>query len=110
MESTPEILEHLVKLEIFSDFAKDTEDNKRILNKICGLLSVQEFKAGDEIIKEGDIGDTLYILFKGKVQVQRNTPSKERFAVVNLTSDMNVFFGEIALIDNDKRSASVVAT
>jgi len=110
MESTPELLEKLVKLDIFSDFKNPTEENKRILHKICNILSIQNFNIGDEIIKEGDIGDILYILFNGNVQVQRNTLSKERFAVVNLSSNMNVFFGEIALIDKDKRSASVVAT
>ena len=36
-------------------------------------------------------------------------PSNDEFAVVNLTKEQNVFFGEVALIDHDKRSASVVA-
>lgn len=110
MEVTDEIISKLAKIELFSDFAKPTNSNKQILKKISEKLNVKEFVSGNEIIKEGDIGDTLYILFQGNVQVQRSTPSKERFAVVNLTSNMNVFFGEIALIDKDKRSASVVAT
>ena len=43
------------------------------------------------------------------VLVIRNTAGNEQFAVVNLSSEQNVFFGEVALIDSDRRSASVVA-
>lgn len=109
MEITNEILKKLSKLEIFSDFAAETEDNLRILKKISLLLQEKTIEAGDIIIKEGEVGDTLYILFEGTVQVRRNTPNNDQFAVVNLRAEQNVFFGEIALIDNDKRSASVVA-
>lgn len=43
------------------------------------------------------------------MQIKRNTPSEEQFAVVNLSAEQNVFFGEVALIDKDTRSASVYA-
>lgn len=109
MECRPELLDKLSRLEIFSDFAEKTDKNIEILEKVCSILTTKDFKAGERIITEGEMGDTLYILFKGTVQVMRNTPGNEQFAVVNLTTEQNVFFGEIALIDNDKRSASVVA-
>ncbi len=109
MEFSPDIIEKLPKLEIFSDFTENTEDNLRILKKICHALETKTFSKGDVIIKEGDIGNTLYILHTGSVQVKRNTQGNEQFAVVNLSADQNVFFGEIALIDSDRRSASVVA-
>ncbi len=109
MEATPELIEKLKKVEIFIDFAEDNAENYRILSLVCDCLTTKSFKTGEIIIQEGDPGDTLYILYKGDVQVLRDTPGKDRFAVVNLSAKMNVFFGEIALIDNDKRSASVVA-
>lgn len=109
MEITSEILKKLSKLEIFSDFEEETEENLRILEKISLLLQKKTIEAGDIIIKEGDFGDTLYILYKGTVQVRRNTPHNDQFAVVNLKAEQNVFFGEVALIDNDTRSASVIA-
>ena len=70
---------------------------------------MDEFNQGDQIITEGEVGDVLQILYDGEVQVLRNTPGKEQFAVINLHADQNVLFGEVALIDKDKRSASVVA-
>ena len=79
------------------------------MSEICQILETKNFATGDVIIQEGDIGDVLYILYEGSVQVRRNTPSNEQFAVVNLNAAQNVFFGEVALIDKDKRSASVIA-
>ena len=35
METTPEILEKLSALEIFSDFSEKNEENKRILTNVC---------------------------------------------------------------------------
>lgn len=105
-----DILLRLTKIELFSDFYPvDNEDNSRILKGLANVLSVENYKAGEEIIKEGNEGDTLYILYEGHVQVLRNTLSNEPFAVVNLSAEQNVFFGEIALIDKDTRSASVKA-
>ena len=109
MEFRSDIIEKLTKLEIFSDFTEKTEDSTRILKKICSSLEVKDFAKGEVIINEGDLGDTLYILHTGSVQVKRNTPGNEQFAVVNLSAEQNVFFGEVALIDSDRRSASVVA-
>jgi CRP/FNR family transcriptional regulator, cyclic AMP receptor protein len=51
----------------------------------------------------------MYILNSGSVKVEKFTLDKEKFTVVNLKDDMNVFFGEVALMDNDLRSASVYA-
>jgi len=109
MEYTPELIEKISRLEIFSDFDIKDEGQKAILQKVAVLLEPQTYSAGDAIIKEGDLGDSLYILYEGTVQVKRNTPGNEQFAVVNLNAEQNVFFGEVALVDKDTRSASVFA-
>ena len=109
MKPTDEIIQMLSQLEIFSDFPATSAENKSRLERICSALGQRSFYEGDTIIKEGDEGDVLYILYEGTVQVRRKTPSNDEFAVVNLTKEQNVFFGEVALIDHDKRSASVVA-
>ena len=109
MEPNDETLQRLSKIEIFSDFPATTPENIARLERICLSLGQKEFKEGDVIIKEGDVGDTLYILYDGKVQVRKKTPSGDDFAVVDLYKEYNVFFGELALIDHDKRSASIIA-
>ncbi|MCG8568770.1 MAG: cyclic nucleotide-binding domain-containing protein [Spirochaetes bacterium] len=104
MENHDEVLEKLKKIVLFSDFV---EDNDRLL-KVLQSMKKQKFYAGEIIIEEGDIGDRLYILYKGTVRILRKTLNNEQYTVAILNSDMNIFFGEIALIDNDKRSATVL--
>jgi CRP-like cAMP-binding protein len=55
-----------------------------------------------EIMKQGELGDTLYVVVQGQVSVQID--SRE----VAVLSE-GEHFGELALIDRDPRSATVVA-
>ena len=109
MQIEKDQVEKLSKIEIFSDLSPTASEDKRILEELASLLSEKKFKKGEMIIREGDMGDTLYILASGSVQVLRNTLGDEKYAVVNLKAEQNVFFGEVALIDSDRRSASVMA-
>ena len=69
----------------------------------------ENFNEGDNIIKEGDIGDTLYILVSGKVDVIKTTIYDDEFICASLDASMHCLFGEMAVIDNDKRSATIKA-
>ena len=109
MVYTQELIEKLSKLEIFSDLDINNEEHVRLLKRVCEILNPTPFDAGAVIIKEGDVGNSLFILYEGTVQVRRMTPNNEQFAVANLTAEQNVFFGEVALVDKDTRSASVYA-
>jgi CRP-like cAMP-binding protein len=61
-----------------------------------------EFKAGQTILKEGEVGNTLLVLLDGQIEVQ------VRGKVVG-TFDPIEIFGEMAVIDSQPRSATVVA-
>jgi len=100
-----DIRERLANISIFEDLA----DSSERIAKIERRLKVQTYKMGDPIITEGEEGDTLHILNRGSVRILRNTLESESFALVNLDAGQNVFFGEIALIDSDRRSATVIA-
>lgn len=105
-----EVLPKLLKIQLFADFKKDNENDMRILRLVHSELKLHSFKAGDEIIKEGEKGESFYILTSGSVQVFRNTMAGDRIALADLSADMGIFFGEAALIGTDKRGATVVAT
>ncbi|MCR5189230.1 MAG: cyclic nucleotide-binding domain-containing protein [Treponema sp.] len=109
MEANDELIEKLVKLEIFSDLNPQIEEHKKLLAKVCLILEPIKFNAGEIIIQEGDVGNSLYILYGGTVQIKKRTPNDDQFAVANLASEQNVFFGEVALVDKDTRSASIYA-
>jgi CRP-like cAMP-binding protein len=65
------------------------------------------FKKGEDIIKEGAIGDCAYIIEQGAVEVSKLTPQGEKQVLGVL--ERSEIFGEMALIDGLPRSASVTA-
>lgn len=104
MDDRP-IIEKLRKIELFEGIKDD--DVK--LGKLAGIVSVEHCKAGHGVITEGEAGSELYILNKGTVDVLKRTLDNEVFTIVTLTDKEDVFFGELALMDEEFRSASVTA-
>ena len=64
-------------------------------------------KAGEELFREGDPGDTAYIVDSGVVRVSRKSPFGEELTLAHLTR--GDLFGELALVDDAPRSATVTA-
>jgi len=62
----------------------------------------KSFTAGQSVFKAGDPGDSMYIVNEGEVEILDGATSLE---VVGPGS----IFGELALIDDEPRSASAVA-
>lgn len=63
-----------------------------------------ELGVGDVLMKEGDPGDSLYVIMEGEVEVTKQSGSSE---VVIAQRGVGDVIGEIALLDNDPRSATV---
>lgn len=95
----------LKNIILFEDF----KDDEAVLRKIEELFKECDAKKGDVIIKEGKEGDELFIIKTGCVRILKNTLQDEKYTVVILSADQHIFFGEIGLLHNDKRSATVVA-
>ena len=64
------------------------------------------FSAGQEIIRQGDPGSRFYIVNNGKVEVVRNTGLEEK---VLATLGPGKYFGEVALLKDSDRTATVRA-
>lgn len=58
--------------------------------------------AGDYVFKTGDAGDFMYVVIEGEVEILDGSTSLE-------TIGPGSIFGELALIDDEPRSATVVA-
>ena len=79
---------------------RNTSDN--LLVKICMLMSKEKYKINDIVFKEGELGDKLYLIKKGKVKVSKNNKYIREIEQGNC-------FGELALLVNEPRSATIVA-
>jgi len=99
------VIEKLGKIKLFSSLRDDEER----ITELASIVTWQECKAGDEVISEGVEGSELYILYHGTVRVHKRTLDREPYTIVTLTDDEDVFFGELALMDREVRSASVTA-
>lgn len=66
----------------------------------------QVVEAGRVIFKEGEPGDTMYIIQKGRVKITKRVDNVEKILMVLGKGD---FFGEMALIRNTPRTATATA-
>jgi CRP/FNR family cyclic AMP-dependent transcriptional regulator len=66
----------------------------------------RSYKAGEYVVRQGDPASALYIMLTGRVRVEQEADGK-----VETLTDMvpYSFFGEVALIEDTPRTASVKA-
>jgi cAMP-dependent protein kinase regulator len=74
-------------------------------SKIADALETKKYPAGTTIIKEGDVGESFYILESGQAEVYKRGVDK---AVKQYSK--GDYFGELALLNDAPRAASVVST
>ena len=92
----------LKQVPVFKDF--QYSDFRELEN----LMHKREYKAGDYIFKNRAPGEGMYIIVKGNVKITVGTRSKKENVFANLTD--GEFFGELALFDDEPRSANAIAT
>jgi len=74
-----------------------------VLEELAANLEEIRVPAGQVILEEGGIGDRFYVIESGVVRVSRGVQELRR-------QDAGEFFGEIALLRDVPRTASVTAT
>src|SRR5436190_20486225 len=72
------------------------------IDQIAGLAHEAKFSAGSVLVYEGDPGETFIIIVEGRAAVDRRG---ERVAEMSAGD----FLGEISLVDNGPRTATVTA-
>lgn len=75
---------------------------KKQLRKVTDLADVGRFMAGARLVKQGDIGDSFYVVLTGQAKVLVSGRTVNRLLP-------GEHFGEISLLDGKPRTASVVA-
>ena len=90
------------KVMFLRDVSIFSQTPDEILAEIATILYQEEFKAGETIIQKGDLGFTMYIVVRGAARVHTENRT------IRELSDHDIF-GELAVLDSEPRSASVVA-
>ena len=91
----------LSKVSLFSRMKEDD------LERIAALVRVSNYNKGDVIIHEEARDRRLFIILSGNVEVIKNLGTKKE-TIIGSFGPFG-YFGEMSLIDDAERSASVVA-
>lgn len=87
-------------------FFQALDDQER--EELAAQLDLVELPAGQVVFNYGDPGDSLYVIRSGSVEVFFKDDTGTR--IVLETAEHGDAFGELSLLDNGPRTASVVVT
>jgi MFS family permease len=72
------------------------------IERLASNLALLNFPAGAVVIREGEVGDRFYVVEDGELEIRRD-------GVFQLTRTRGDYFGEIALLRDVPRTATVTA-
>ena len=88
-------------IPLFSDLSKNA------FIQLMEQMTMHTVAPGAYIIREGEVGHSFFIISQGRVKVSKLTESGEQMVLAHLED--NAFFGEMALLSNSPRNASIIA-
>src|SRR5687767_1864253 len=91
----------LAQVELFAELPRED------LERLAKVTVVRDYKQGDVIVEEGEVGVAFYVVAEGHVEVVKDIATAEEKQIAKMGPGS--FFGEMALFDNQVRSASVRA-
>ena len=74
--------------------------------ELCELLETLDCKAGISLFRAGDVGDAMYLIERGKILICVQATDGHQVTLAEL--GRGDFFGEMALLDGQRRSANAV--
>lgn len=94
-------VDQLKKIPLFGDLTS------KELERIGTICQEEKFPRGEHVFEEKDEGDKIYIITDGEVRISKFVPGigEEALAILKAGD----FFGEMSLIDDEARSATVIA-
>ena len=91
----------LARVPVFEEL---TEDD---LRRVAEVSVPRAFAAGDVVFREGDDSDTCYVVQSGHARALREHPDGRQITLA--TFGPGDIFGELAMFDDERRSATVEA-
>ena len=98
---TSQLSQFLSNIKLFESLGTQS------LNQLARSLTKQTYDNGDYIIRQGEIGEQFYVIFRGEVRITSTGDDGEETLLLTL-KEGNVF-GERAIIKKEPRAANVIA-
>jgi CRP-like cAMP-binding protein len=100
------------KMDLLADLSEDE------LEAVAGIAREVRVPAGEVIMREGEVGDSMYLFAEGEAMVTKNLTlktgkqgfSQAEKSMVRLNAQYVSFFGDMAMFENDVRSATITAS
>ncbi len=97
-----EIIPFLKSSELFQDFSEGE------LTLLISFVRFRTFNEGDWIIKEGEVGQNLYLIKTGRVEIVKKDEEYNSYTRLEVLGP-GEWVGEMAFFEQEKRSASIRA-
>ncbi len=94
---TEEIASALARVPLFQGISADS------MTRLAAVTGELDFDEGQFVVLQGQVGTGLYVIVEGEVKVEHGSVELARLGP-------NDFFGELSVIDQQPRNASVQAT
>jgi CRP/FNR family transcriptional regulator, cyclic AMP receptor protein len=92
----------LARVPVFDELGPDD------LRRVADLTVPRRFEPGEVVFREGDDSDTCYVVHSGHARALREHPDGRQITLA--TFGPGDIFGELAMFDDERRSATVEAT
>jgi CRP/FNR family cyclic AMP-dependent transcriptional regulator len=89
------------QIPLFADMPREQ------LQSLMGALNRRFYRKGQTILHQGDLGDSLFVIVSGKVRIYTLSPEGHELSI--WIYDEGDFFGEMALLTGEPRSACAEA-
>jgi CRP-like cAMP-binding protein len=94
--STKDKADALANVPLFAGISADS------MERLAAVTGEQEFTPGQFIVRQGQVGTGLYVILSGSVKVLRGADELTRLG-------KGEFFGELSVVDQRPRNASIEA-
>ncbi len=89
------------------DLFSEQKLSRMEIHFLASLSRERRLRPGEVLFREGDAGDAMYVVVEGRVRIGKHIPGAGEEALAFM--ERGDWFGEMALIDNQPRSAEATA-
>ena len=93
--------------EVFASVPLLAHLNDRQRRRLADLATTRSYEAGSTIVRQGDTSMALYVVLSGHVRIDRESEAGKSVQVD--AAGHGGFFGEMGLIEDQPRAATVTA-